>query len=172
MVRAMMRACPEETGAGHAALADLLGAGRDSASSGAAGREPATGRAGRAAALAADEELARLPLDLLQRGRYQPRMDMRPETLEYAGRFDPGPGRGAADRRAARSASRTSAACSATRSSPASGAGALPSRPACAISRPIIRQRAGRSRDRDGADREHPAREPQPAGRRRALWSA
>jgi ParB family chromosome partitioning protein len=28
-----------------------------------------------------DEELARLPLDLLQRGRYQPRMDMRPETL-------------------------------------------------------------------------------------------
>jgi ParB family transcriptional regulator, chromosome partitioning protein len=27
------------------------------------------------------EELARLPLDLLQRGRYQPRMDMRPETL-------------------------------------------------------------------------------------------
>jgi ParB family chromosome partitioning protein len=28
-----------------------------------------------------DEELARVPLDLLQRGRYQPRMDMRPETL-------------------------------------------------------------------------------------------
>ena len=28
-----------------------------------------------------DEELARLPLDLLQRGRYQPRMDMRPESL-------------------------------------------------------------------------------------------
>ncbi len=27
------------------------------------------------------EELARLPLDLLQRGRYQPRMDMRTETL-------------------------------------------------------------------------------------------
>ncbi len=27
------------------------------------------------------EELAKLPLDLLQRGRYQPRMDMRPETL-------------------------------------------------------------------------------------------
>src|SRR5690348_2584992 len=27
------------------------------------------------------EELTRLPLDLLQRGRYQPRMDMRPETL-------------------------------------------------------------------------------------------
>ena len=29
----------------------------------------------------ADQELARLPLDLLQRGRYQPRVDMRPETL-------------------------------------------------------------------------------------------
>jgi len=29
----------------------------------------------------AGEELARLPLDLLQRGRYQPRLDMRPESL-------------------------------------------------------------------------------------------
>ncbi len=29
-----------------------------------------------------DDEFVRLPLDLLQRGRYQPRMDMRPETLE------------------------------------------------------------------------------------------
>jgi ParB family transcriptional regulator, chromosome partitioning protein len=29
----------------------------------------------------AGEELAKLPLDLLQRGRYQPRIDMRPETL-------------------------------------------------------------------------------------------
>ncbi len=28
------------------------------------------------------DELTRLPLDLLQRGRYQPRVDMRPETLE------------------------------------------------------------------------------------------
>lgn len=28
------------------------------------------------------EELAHLPLDMLQRGRYQPRIDMRPETLE------------------------------------------------------------------------------------------
>src|SRR5256885_5348602 len=27
------------------------------------------------------EQLAKLPLDLLQRGRYQPRIDMRPETL-------------------------------------------------------------------------------------------
>jgi ParB family chromosome partitioning protein len=30
---------------------------------------------------AAVDQLSRLPLDLLQRGRYQPRMDMRPETL-------------------------------------------------------------------------------------------
>jgi ParB family transcriptional regulator, chromosome partitioning protein len=29
-----------------------------------------------------DEELARLPLDLLQRGKYQPRVDMRPESLQ------------------------------------------------------------------------------------------
>ena len=35
-----------------------------------------------AAAAPAGEELARLPLDRLQRGRYQPRIDMRPETLE------------------------------------------------------------------------------------------
>jgi ParB family chromosome partitioning protein len=35
-----------------------------------------------AASLAPGEELARLPLDLLQKGKYQPRMDMRPETLQ------------------------------------------------------------------------------------------
>jgi ParB family chromosome partitioning protein len=29
-----------------------------------------------------DHELANLPVDLLQRGRYQPRLDMRPETLQ------------------------------------------------------------------------------------------
>jgi ParB family chromosome partitioning protein len=29
-----------------------------------------------------DEEMARLPVDLLQRGRYQPRLDMRPESLQ------------------------------------------------------------------------------------------
>jgi ParB family transcriptional regulator, chromosome partitioning protein len=29
-----------------------------------------------------DEELQRLPVDLLQRGKYQPRIDMRPETLQ------------------------------------------------------------------------------------------
>ena len=30
----------------------------------------------------AEEELARIPVDLLQRGRYQPRLDMRPESLQ------------------------------------------------------------------------------------------
>jgi len=34
------------------------------------------------AALLRGDTLARLPLDVLQRGRYQPRIDMRPETLE------------------------------------------------------------------------------------------
>jgi len=29
-----------------------------------------------------DEELAKIPLDLLQRGKYQPRLDMRPESLQ------------------------------------------------------------------------------------------
>jgi ParB family chromosome partitioning protein len=29
-----------------------------------------------------DEELARIPVDLLQRGRYQPRLDLRPESLQ------------------------------------------------------------------------------------------
>jgi ParB family chromosome partitioning protein len=55
-------------------LADLLGQVRPAAGA------PATGGAV-TARKPLDEELARLPLDLLQRGRYQPRMDMRPETL-------------------------------------------------------------------------------------------
>jgi ParB family transcriptional regulator, chromosome partitioning protein len=37
---------------------------------------------GMAQPAAASEELAHLPLEVLQRGRYQPRIDMRPETLE------------------------------------------------------------------------------------------
>src|ERR1044071_5412835 len=32
--------------------------------------------------LHSDEELLRVPVDLLQRGKYQPRLDMRPETLQ------------------------------------------------------------------------------------------
>ena len=55
-------------------LADLLGQARPAA----AGTPAAQGAPARARA---DQELVRLPLDLLQRGRYQPRMDMRPETL-------------------------------------------------------------------------------------------
>ena len=31
---------------------------------------------------AADQELRNLPVDLIQRGRYQPRVDMRTETLQ------------------------------------------------------------------------------------------
>ena len=54
-------------------LADLLGQARPTAA--VSSVEGASARA------QADHELARLPLDLLQRGRYQPRMDMRPETL-------------------------------------------------------------------------------------------
>jgi ParB family chromosome partitioning protein len=42
---------------------------------------PPSGTVNRAAA-PRDQELARLPVDLLQRGRYQPRLDMRPETLQ------------------------------------------------------------------------------------------
>jgi ParB family chromosome partitioning protein len=52
-------------------LADLLGA--SSRPVPVAGSAPPT---------PADEELAKLPLDLLQRGKYQPRVDMRPETLQ------------------------------------------------------------------------------------------
>jgi ParB family transcriptional regulator, chromosome partitioning protein len=56
-------------------LADLLGQARPVV--------PADGGNALAAAprRELDEELQRLPLDLLQRGRYQPRLDMRPETL-------------------------------------------------------------------------------------------
>jgi ParB family chromosome partitioning protein len=55
-------------------LADLLGQTRASV-----GAAPAAGAA--APAASREEELQRLPLDLLQRGRYQPRLDMRPESL-------------------------------------------------------------------------------------------
>lgn len=44
-----------------------------------AGRGQAAANAG---AVAPGEELARLPLDLLQKGKYQPRTDMRPESLQ------------------------------------------------------------------------------------------
>jgi ParB family chromosome partitioning protein len=53
-------------------LADLLGAARPLAPLGAAG----------VTAPVAGDELAQLPLDLLQRGRYQPRVDMRIEELD------------------------------------------------------------------------------------------
>src|SRR4029450_11186639 len=34
------------------------------------------------AKLHSDEEMLKVPVDLLQRGKYQPRIDMRPETLQ------------------------------------------------------------------------------------------
>jgi ParB family chromosome partitioning protein len=52
-------------------LADLLGAGVRTAAAPPRG-EPPPG----------DEELTRLPLEVLQRGKYQPRTDMHPESLE------------------------------------------------------------------------------------------
>jgi ParB family chromosome partitioning protein len=55
-------------------LADLLGQTRSASGA-------PSGPGGAAARRPAEDELTRLPLDLLQRGRYQPRMDMRPETL-------------------------------------------------------------------------------------------
>jgi ParB family transcriptional regulator, chromosome partitioning protein len=58
-------------------LADLLGQMSAPRPAPAAGEPQAA-----ASAAGSGEELARLPLDLLQRGRYQPRIDMRPETLE------------------------------------------------------------------------------------------
>jgi ParB family chromosome partitioning protein len=39
-------------------------------------------RAGQAFTPATDDDLAKIPLDLLQRGRYQPRVDLRPESLQ------------------------------------------------------------------------------------------
>ena len=46
------------------------------------GTAPSAGQAANAGALASGEELARLPLDLLQKGKYQPRTDMRSESLQ------------------------------------------------------------------------------------------
>ena len=58
-------------------LADLLGQMSPPRPLPAAGEQAAAAPAAPPA-----EELAHLPLDVLQRGRYQPRIDMRPETLE------------------------------------------------------------------------------------------
>jgi ParB family chromosome partitioning protein len=54
-------------------LADLLGS--------SSARHTAMTADATAAPPAQGEQLAKLPLDLLQRGRYQPRLDMRPESL-------------------------------------------------------------------------------------------
>jgi ParB family chromosome partitioning protein len=62
-------------------LADLLGQARTvtpTSGAGPAGAAPAGG----AAAHPVGEQLAQLPVELLQRGRYQPRSDMREDTLD------------------------------------------------------------------------------------------
>jgi ParB family transcriptional regulator, chromosome partitioning protein len=58
-------------------LADLLGTSRPAPAA-----PSATNAAAATPAGPPGEELAKLPLDLLQRGKYQPRVDMRPETLQ------------------------------------------------------------------------------------------
>jgi ParB family transcriptional regulator, chromosome partitioning protein len=58
-------------------LADLLGTSRPAPAA-----PSATDAAAATPAGPPGEELAKLPLDLLQRGKYQPRVDMRPETLQ------------------------------------------------------------------------------------------
>jgi ParB family transcriptional regulator, chromosome partitioning protein len=60
-------------------LADLLGQARPPI--GAVSVNAPLGANGSAARKPVDDELTRLPLDLLQRGRYQPRMDMHADTL-------------------------------------------------------------------------------------------
>ncbi len=59
-------------------LADLLGTSRPHT----AAPSPAANAPAPAPPGPPGEELAKLPLDLLQRGKYQPRVDMRPETLQ------------------------------------------------------------------------------------------
>jgi ParB family chromosome partitioning protein len=61
-------------------LADLLGQARPLPPGDGSGAAAASGTAP-AASRGAEDELQHLPLDLLQRGRYQPRLDMRPESL-------------------------------------------------------------------------------------------
>jgi len=52
------------------------------ASNPAGAANPATANSNAGTNLGSGEELARLPLDLLQKGKYQPRIDMRAETLQ------------------------------------------------------------------------------------------
>lgn len=52
------------------------------APAGAAAAAPAGADAARVGAAMLDEQLLKLPVDVLQRGRYQPRIDLRPESLQ------------------------------------------------------------------------------------------
>jgi len=64
-----------------ASQAGSAGSGAHAASS-AATASPTSGATSSAAPRAGGDELAHLPLDVLQRGKYQPRVDMRQEALE------------------------------------------------------------------------------------------
>ena len=114
--------------------------------------------------LHSDDEMQKLPVDLLQRGKYQPRIDMRPETLQELADSIKAQGvvqpivvrpLDAAGRRgphALRDHRRRAPLARRAARRPARDSGRRASR-------------ARRSRDRDGAHREHPAREPESARR-------
>ena len=83
--------------------------------------------------------MANLPLDLLQRGKYQPRVDMRTGDLERTRRLDQVAGLGAAHPGAPAAAAAIPANRSATKSSPASAAGARRKWPGLAEIPAVIR---------------------------------
>jgi hypothetical protein len=98
--------------------------------------------------LHSDEELQKLPVDLLQRGKYQPRIDMRPETLQELADSIKAQGVVQPRARATRD----------TRSSPVSVAGAPRSSPACTRFRPSCAAWATKPRSRWRSSRTSSAR--------------
>ena len=81
-------------------LADLLGRPASPVAEVSVASRPPQSRLPRAPAPRPGEELAKLPLDLLQRGNYQPRVDMRPGIAAGAGGLHQVAGRRPAHRRA------------------------------------------------------------------------
>ena len=68
------------TGNAHSTASTAASAGNAYSKAASAASDPSM--AANAASLAPGDELARLPVDLLQKGKYQPRIDMRQETLQ------------------------------------------------------------------------------------------
>ena len=99
------------------------------------------------------------PIDELQPGKYQPRTRMDRDVARGARRVDQGAGRDAADPGAAASAA------GATRSSPANAAGARRAWPGSTTVPALVREVPDEQALGIGADREHPARGPEPARR-------